>query len=368
MDPNRPMRFHWSLSQAGQPHRRSQATTVQPGLPSFEAQLALCRRAEECGIDSMLMAIGFARPDPMVLSAALAAHTESIKFMVACRAGLVSPTMFVQQVNSLSAVSNGRVHINMVVGHTPHELGYYGDFLDHDARYDRTDEFLEICRRLWDGPGPVTYQGRYYKVDGAVLHTPFVSLTAKAPEIFLGGNSGRAADLAARHASCLWRLAREPSRFREESGGLLASGKELGLLVSLIARETRREAVRAAEELIAPFGEEARVVHRDFAGASDSVGFWSTYALANGGDPWLGDFLWTRAVPYLGAPSIALVGSFDEVAGALLDYRRHGVSQVLFMGWPDIDEMTLFGREVLPRVREGEAREVDLAVPGGATR
>ena len=218
MNPSRPMRFHWSLSQAGQPRRRSQATTAQTGLPPFEAQLALCRRAEECGIDSMLMAIGFARPDPMVLSAALAAETESIKFMVACRAGLVSPTMFVQQVNTLSAVSDGRVHVNMVAGHTPHELGYYGDFLDHDARYDRADEFLEICRRLWDDPGPVTYQGTYYKVDRAVLHTRFASPTAEAPEIFLGGSSERTADLAARHASCLWRLARRASLGRRRRG------------------------------------------------------------------------------------------------------------------------------------------------------
>jgi alkanesulfonate monooxygenase len=369
MDIKRPMRFHWSLSQAGQKYRRALATTAQTGVAPFEAQLALCRRAEQCGIDSLLMAIGFARPDPLVLSAALAMHTESVKFMVACRAGLISPTLFVQQINTLSALSNGRVHINLVAGHTPHELGYYGDFLEHDARYDRAEEFLAICRRFWDNAGPVTFRGPYYQIENALVNTPFVSPTAAAPEIFLGGSSARAADLAARHASCLFRLAREPDQFRDEASGLRESGTELGLLVSLIARPTRREAVRAAEELIAAFGEETRVVHRNFASASDSVGFRSTYALAEGADgPWRGECLWVGAVPYLGAPAIALVGSFDEVARALVEYRSNGVSQVLFMGWPDLEEMTLFGREVLPRLRELESKEDAVPVSEGSIR
>src|SRR3954468_10458929 len=97
---HRPMRFHWSLSQAGQPLRRALAVAAHTGLPPFEAQLALCRRAEAFGIDSMLMAIGYARPDPVVLSAALARRTDSIRFMVACRAGLISPVAFVQQINT----------------------------------------------------------------------------------------------------------------------------------------------------------------------------------------------------------------------------------------------------------------------------
>ena len=64
--------------------------------------------------------------------------------------------------------------------------------------------------------------------------------------------------------------------------------------------------------------------------------------------------LWTGAIPYLGAPAIALVGSVEEVADALLEYKRAGVSQFLFLGWPDIDEMTFFSGHVLPLVRERE--------------
>src|SRR5262245_6215879 len=112
----KPLRFHWSLSQAGEPFRRAQATTQQSGLPKLEAQLALCRRAEAYGIESMLMAIGFSRPDPLLLAVRLGMETEKIHFMVACRSGLVSPTFFVQQVNTVSALLQGRICINIVSG------------------------------------------------------------------------------------------------------------------------------------------------------------------------------------------------------------------------------------------------------------
>ena len=59
--------------------------------------------------------------------------------------------MLVQQINTLSVLTRGRVSLNIVAGHTPHEQRYYGDFLAHDERYERTDEFLTICRRFWGG-------------------------------------------------------------------------------------------------------------------------------------------------------------------------------------------------------------------------
>ena len=73
-----------------------------------------------------------------------------------------------------------------------------------------------------------------------------------------------------------------------------------------------------------------------------------------GRDAWLGPCLWNGAVPYLGAPSIALVGSAEDVASTILGYQRMGVSQFLFMGWPDIEEMSFFSEAVLPLVRARE--------------
>src|SRR4029077_9645182 len=100
-----------------------------------------------------------------------------IKFMVACRPGLITPTLFVQQVNTLSTLIGGRVSINIVAGHTPNELRYYGDSLPHDERYARTDEFLTICRAFWarGEDGEVDFEGRHYRIDRGRLNTPFLA-------------------------------------------------------------------------------------------------------------------------------------------------------------------------------------------------
>ena len=86
---------------------------------------------------------------------------------------------------------------------------------------------------------------------------------------------------------------------------------------------------------------------------SDSVSICETYALAE--KEWLSPWLWTGAVRTHGAPAVALVGSYQEVAQALIDYARVGVTQFILSGWPKLDEMILFGREVLPRIRKLEA-------------
>ncbi|MDT7688866.1 MAG: alkanesulfonate monooxygenase [Acidobacteriota bacterium] len=353
-----PLRFHWSLSQVGDKFRRARATSEMAGLPDFPAQLEFCRRAEECGIDSVLMAIGFTRPDPLALSVALGLKTERIKFMIACRSGLITPTLFVQQINTASALISGRVQINMVMGHTPDELHFYGDFLTHDERCERTDEFLDICRAFWRQDGEVNFAGRYYRVERGKINTPFVSAERSAPEIFLGGNSEPTTRLAIKHASCLWRFADAPERLRPHVEEVVRHGVEVGLLVSLLVRPTREQSLRDASAMIETLSAQSRQAGKEFALKTDSVGFRSTLALAETGpSDWLTPCLWTGAIPFLGAPSIALVGSPKEIAAALMEYRRIGVTQFLFMGWPDLDEMTYFGREVLPLIRRRETEE-----------
>jgi len=352
----RPLRFHWSLSSAGSELKGARERAAYNGIPDLAAHLAYCEAAEACGIESLLTAFGFHRADPMTLAAALGVLTSKVKFMVAVRSGVISPTAFVQQVNTISTLTNGRICLNVVGGHTPKEQRAYGDFLNHDERYARTDEFLSICRALWKDDGPVSFKGAYYEIEDAVVKTPFVSNERRVPEIFLGGASDAALNLAVRHADCLWTLPRSPEEMAPRLQTVLESGTEVGLLLSMIARSSRAEAVSDAYALLERIGGKARHVHRDFAARSDSVAFTGTLALAerNGGD-WLTPWLWTGAVPYLGAPAIALVGSYDEVAGAIRAFEEVGISQFLFMGWPDIEEMKRFAGEVRPWLEESRA-------------
>lgn len=366
MESGKALRFHWSLSQAGNPFRRSEPTEELSGQLPFAPQLELCQCADEHGIDSLLMAIGFTRPDPILLSMCLGLKTHRVKFMVACRPGLISPAAFVQQINTLSLLVDGRVHINMVGGHTPRELQYYGDWLPRAERYARLDEFLTVCRAFWDTEGgEVNFAGRYYQVKGGRLPTPFSLNGRRRPEIYLGGNSEQSAALAARHADCLWRFAEPPETLAPIIAPLLRAGTEVGLLVSLIVRLTRTEAVRAAYDLVSRFDETARETQRKFQRNTDAAAFESTLALAREcPTDWATSTLWTGAIAVLGAPAIALVGSAEEIASALLEYKAIGITQFLFTGWPDAEEMRFFGREVAPLVRAREtlaARSLEVA-------
>ncbi|HEV7488359.1 MAG TPA: LLM class flavin-dependent oxidoreductase [Thermoanaerobaculia bacterium] len=358
-----PLRFHWSMSSAGEELKGAKARGAVSGIPNLDAHVRFCKTAEECGIESLLTAFGFHRADPIVLAAALGMLTTRIKFMVAVRSGVCSPTLFVQQVNSVAAVTGGRICLNVVAGHTPEEQKYYGDFLAHDERYERTDEFLTVCNAFWKGSGEVNFAGKYYTVEKGKLSTPFVAPDRTSPEIFLGGNSAPGERLAAKHADCMWRLPEPASAMRDRVRPLVDGGIEVGILVSLLVRETHEEAIEATDRLLARFDGAPRRTHEEFARKSDSVAFTSTYKLAKN-DDWPAPYLWTGAVPYMGAPSVAIVGSAEEVTNALFAYRDVGVTQFLFMGWPDLEEMARFSRQVLPLVRareEAEARREEVA-------
>jgi alkanesulfonate monooxygenase len=353
---NKPLRFHWRLPYAGETSGLSmadQSSASVIGLPDPELQASFCRCAEESGIDSLLVDFGFAKPDPMLLAAVLGRATKKIKFILAYRSGLFSPTMFVQQINTLSALIDGRILLNIVAGYSPEEQRAYGDFLSHDERYERTEEFLAICRSYWGGEGEVNYAGKHYHIEKGSLKTPYVSPQRKFPEIIIGGGSSVAQQLAIRQGTCWMQLADTPEKIQQTCSSALTKGIEAGLRVCLIARATREEALQAASALIAENDYNRKLTGgQEFFAKTDSVSFRKAYQL--GGTEWLTRTLWTGAVRSQGPTAIALVGAPEEIASAILDYKAAGISQFIFSGWPKLDEMVYFGRSVLPIIRQKE--------------
>jgi alkanesulfonate monooxygenase len=357
------MKFHWRLLQGGETANMTRAAgwnRRETGLPDLERQVEFCRSAEECGMTGLLTDIGAAKPDPIVLAAALGLATEKIELIVAYRSGLIPPTTFVQQLNTLSALIQGRFSLNIVAGHSPLEQRYYGDFLSHDERYPRTEEFLAICHAFWRGDGPVNFEGKYYQIENGRLNTAFVSKSRTSPEIFIGGGSEPARALAISQGSCWMRLADTPSNLEPDAQTVLAAGKEVGVRVCVICRPTREAAVKAAYELVASLDPALRDAEqeREFMRKSDSVSIRQVYEMADG--EWPMPWLWTGAVRTHGGAAIAVVGSPEEVASAFIDYKRAGVTQFILSGWPKLDEMIIFGRDVLPLIRQKE-RALDEA-------
>lgn len=349
------LRFHWRLPLGGEepgPGFAAPPGVPAAALPDLESQLAFCKLAERHGIDSLLTACGFYMPDPIPLVAALSRGTEAIRFMLAYRPGLLSPTVFVQQVNTLSALSGGRLSLNVVMGHSQQEQRSYGDFLSHDERYRRADDFLAICHAFWRREGEVSFASEHYRIQGGRLNTPFVSAGRRAPEIYLGGGSELAREIACRHADCWLRLGDSPEALRPEVEAMRGRGIEVGIRLSLVVRPTREEALRAAYSLLET-GDQAWI--RDvFRQGSDSVSMQAAFARGEDGAQWPAPWLWTGAVRSRGASAVCLVGTPGEIADAILEYRRIGVSQLIFSGWPNSAALRTFGEEVLPLVRARE--------------
>ncbi|MGH3329230.1 MAG: LLM class flavin-dependent oxidoreductase [Streptomycetales bacterium] len=286
-------------------------------------QLTLCHEAEQRGVDSVLIDFGFGKPDPFAWAAALGRRTTHLKLLVAVRAGVSSPTYCVQQVNTVAAVTGGRVCVAIADEGTPDDQRYYGDVLGPDARHRRSDEFWSVCHGLWRDDEPVDFSGSHYHIEGAKITTPFVSQGRSRPEIYVAGDSEQAAEIAVRHADCLFVPAASPEGMASRMRPVLESGTEVGLEVSLIAAAKRDDAIRNGQALL---GQEQN---------------------------WLTPHLCAVA-PDQGSKAVALVGSAADVVEAIFEFQAAGVTQFLFTGYPDLEQMVFFGEEILPRVRERE--------------
>ncbi|MDF1695920.1 MAG: LLM class flavin-dependent oxidoreductase [Saprospiraceae bacterium] len=352
------IQFHWRLIQGGENGGLSRARQLElnsVALPDLNVQASFSRLAEQAGIESLLTDISYGKPDPLLLASSIIPQTEKMKFLVAIRSGMISPTYFVQQVNTFSALHKGRLLINIVAGHSPDENAFYGDLLAHDQRYERTEEFLDVCRSFWNKKGPVNFEGEHYTIHNGRLRTPYLSTDRQAPFIFIAGSSNKAKELAISQGDCWMRLPDLPERVKSEGAEVLLAGKELGLRLAIICRDTKREAIEAANALINNVDANLKEANKEnkFVLKSDSTMMKKMYAISE--KEWLTPWLWTGAVKTFGAPTIAMVGTPDELSDAIMEYKAAGVTHFIFSGWPKQSEMIYFGKNVLPLVREKES-------------
>jgi alkanesulfonate monooxygenase len=361
MEVNPNVRFHWMLPKGGEvAMKTAQETnrvlttmsTSPAALPDMEGWVKFARCAEESGIESVLLSFSRYEPDTILIACAVGQATTKLKFIVAYRMGLMQPTTFVQQINTLSGLIGGRVALNVVAGSSTAEQRGYGDFLDHDERYARAEEFLSICRALWSRNGEVDFAGKYCRVERAVLNTPFLAPDRTAPEIYVSGHSEQAQALALTCGSSWLRLIDTPEKLGPLVSRFRAQGVEVSLRLCVICRATHEEAVRAARAMLPD--EEISRQERNILSSSDSQTLKQALAAADDVG-WLNRNLWAGLVPYYGSSAMTLLGSPEDLAARFLEYKRIGITQFIISGWPKLDEMILFGREVLPLVRKAEA-------------
>ncbi|MFF4391817.1 LLM class flavin-dependent oxidoreductase [Streptomyces sp. NBC_00853] len=348
------LRFHWcSPLDSGQ---QKATEKYQVGHLDFGGIVDFAKEADRLGVDSLLMGISYHMPDPLPMIGALVRETERVKFILAYRPGLVSPTLFAQIVNTVSWMSEGRISLNLVAGISPAEQAYYGDFVAHDGRYARMNEFLEILHRTWRGETPLSYSGEHYRIEEAQLGLGY--LGGGRPEVYISGASGPAQETALQHGDCWLRYGDTPEGIAEAVAPVLAKGGRVGIRMHVLARETRAEALADLAEMMRDPDEDHREWVAKFVAASDSEAVRNSFRLAEQADgDWLSPVLYSGAVAYRGGPALCVVGSYREVAAYLHSYKASGVSEFIFSGWPTRDEMRTFYTHVLPLIRELEENE-----------
>ena len=361
------LEFHWCVPVAGDGFHLGLPAWERP--PTLDYSVSIAKTAEAHGFLQLLFGMGFDNHplEAWTLATAVLASTERIGAMVAVRPGFFSAPVLAKMVVTLDHISQGRVSLNIVTGGRPDEQAMYGDYLDHDARYRRTGEFLEICRRLWSTPLAFDYQGEFH----ALKQTRLEMLPTRrgGPEFYFGGASVAATHVCAAWADVYLMWGEPLAQIRERIEGMRslveARGRteevRYGLRINVIARATAEEARDAAREMLSLVPLEALEKGRrtefpntrrqsvgqgrqwEFRGKADrdwylSPGFWAGIAVVRSG------------------AGMALVGSYDEVAAMLLEYVALGVGCFILSGYPHLEECENVGRHVLPLVREGYLR------------
>jgi alkanesulfonate monooxygenase len=309
--------------------------------------------AESLGFAAALTPTSSWCEDALVMTAALSQRTRTFKFLVAFRPGLQSPTLAAQAAATFQRVSGGRLLLNVVTGGDDAEQRRFGDHLDKRARYARAAEYLHVLRELWTGE-PVDFTGEHIEVRGATIVPDPVW-----PEIYLGGSSPEALDVAAAHADVYLTWGEPPEAVaakldavRERAERL---GRELrfGVRLHVIARETAEEAWAEAGRLLDGLDpaaiERAQAVQR----SSQSEGQRRMVALHQGSRDDLEVYpnLWAGIGLVRGGAGTALVGSHEQVADRIAEYHELGLDEFIFSGYPHLEEAYRVGEGVLPVLR-----------------
>jgi alkanesulfonate monooxygenase len=379
-----PLKFHWFLPTNGGDGRQvvsgghgvDAGGSGRPASVGYLGQVA--RSAEQVGFEAALTPTGAWCEDAWLSTAMLSAVSERLKFLVAFRPGLTSPTLSAQMAATFQNLSGGRLLLNVVTGGESHEKRAYGDFLDKDGRYARCDEFLTVVRRLWAGE-TVDFEGEHVHVEGASLQ----QIPDPVPEIYFGGSSDAALRVAAKHVDVYLTWGEPPAAVEEkvEKVRKLAAdeGREIrfGIRMHTIARDTSEEAWAEADRLLSQIDDET--IARVQAGLrrSESEGQRRMLELNKGsrGDLEIHPNVWAGVGLVRGGAGTALVGSFEEVADRIEEYAAVGIEEFVLSAYPHLEGAYWFGEGVLPILeRRGRwthpapSQHAGSSVPFGATK
>lgn len=349
-----PLALHWFL-----PTTVDSRTVVPFGPdghsrpPTLDYLSQVAQAADRLGYEAVLTPTGTWCEDAWLVTAALIQQTKRLKFLVAFRPGSLSPTLAAQKAATFQRLSGDRLLLNIVTGGDAAEQHRFGDWLDHDERYDRTDEFLSVLQGALSGH-PYDFHGRYYQVEGAT-----VSGRANPVPLYFGGASEAAERVAARHVDVYLTWGEPPEMVASRLARMRARAAEVGrtlrfgIRLHVITRDRSSDAWAETERFLQGLDPVLVAKAQSTFAASESVGQQRMTALHHGSAESLviSPNLWAGYGLVRGGAGTALVGSHDEVADRIEEYHQLGFDEFILSGHPHLEEAYWFAEGVMPILR-----------------
>ncbi|TXR46472.1 FMNH2-dependent alkanesulfonate monooxygenase [Phyllobacterium endophyticum] len=337
-----PLDLYWYLPTHGDGAYLGTDERHRPATFGYMRDIA--QAADRLGFKGVLLPTGTRCEDAWITAAALIPLTERLRFLVALRPGSGTPSLFARHAAALDRISGGRALVNVVTGADPADLAGDGNKLSHSERYEQTDEFLTIWRRILSGE-PADFEGRYLSAQGIELSFPPVQ--RPHPPLWFGGSSDSGIAVAAKHADTYLSWG-EPvgllaGKIEQVKARASEAGRTIrfGLRIHLIVRETEAEAWAAADKLISHVTDDliAEAQHQ-FLNVSESVGQKRMASLHQGSRDKLviGPNLWAGFGLVRGGAGTALVGNPQNVAERLREYQEIGIETVIASANPHLEE------------------------------
>ncbi|MER8545111.1 MULTISPECIES: FMNH2-dependent alkanesulfonate monooxygenase [unclassified Mesorhizobium] len=315
----------------------------------------VAKAADAIGYYGALLPTGRSCEDSWVVASALAPLTQRLRFLVAVRPGLQSPTLAARMTSTLDRISGGRLLINVVTGGDPVENKGDGIFLSHDERYEVTREFLDIYKAVLSGE-TIAFEGKHFRIeDGRLLFPP---VQTPHPPLYFGGSSEAANAVAAEQIDKYLTWGEPPVDVAAKVDHVRGLAEKAGRAVSfgirlhVIVRETNDEAWADADRLISRLDDKTIAEAQKVFARMDSVGQSRMSRLHGGRRDKLeiSPNLWAGVGLVRGGAGTALVGDAATVAARIDEYRRIGIDTFILSGYPHLEEAYRFGELVLPQL------------------
>lgn len=331
---------------------------------SLEYNIKLAQLAEENGFDYALSQIRFTagygaeyQHESVSFSQALLQNTTRLKVLAAILPGPWHPVVVAKQLATIDHISNGRVAINVVSGWFRGEFYAIGEpWLEHDERYRRSEEFIRALKGIWTQDN-FSFQGDFYRFHNYSLKPK--PLQKPHPEIFQGGSSRAARDMAARVSDWYFTNGNSPENIKLQVEDIRTKAAannhsvRIGVNAFVIARETEAEAKQVLDDIIKQADPEAvnafgHEVKQAGKASPEGKGNWATSSFED-------------LVQYNDGFRSNLIGTPQQIAERILALKDAGANLILIGFLHFHEDVEYFGKHVLPLVRELEERRARKA-------